>query len=442
MVEKLINDSNLEIGHNGTVAGLEGLVDDVIDTNLGTLESNVSKNATESIIPIDMLKNPVLKSGLDKIYQKLWENKFKNEWLTFEKGDSSVLFSNILYIYPDLWMFLSRLWIDIEKKNFKEYGGEAKFLYTALDRVLKKKPKNWVEFQKKFEDVLWSMSESLDSSFAGDRLQLGQTKKNLTEMFWLDTHESAVVVEYLNVLKNFPSRVQEAGIGAKLVISLIIFIAWAVFGAYTYHRFTTPNTWTLIVSWEWEIGEFAQILKTQFREANFQKAGFIKKEQFAVDPNGNPLWNFGKEVINSMQSLELSMRVKGKIGLSYDFKDLEAHYQVKRDEHWKEIVMAYLKIKKPTVIITDSKSEILHKNRERVQLDAFNQAESELKEKLETEMIKKFIEGNDYEEALKGSQNDLKQAIHNLLSVWVNRTVEIKIDIEWEGMNIPFRSND
>ena len=152
---------------------------------------------------------------------------------------------------------------------------------------------------------------------------------------------------------------------------------------------------------------------------------------YTVDPDGNPILNFGREVINSMQSTEITMEVKGTMALKYDFQNMDAGYQVTRDSKTgKEVVKGYVRLKNPPeVVITSSKARVQEKNRERVQLTAFNNAEQELREEIETDIIKKAYEGDFYKKACEESKQALHDALVEILGVGIDREVEVDIDV-------------
>lgn len=391
-------------------------------------------------------KSPEIKSSLNKISNIVGKKVFEKEWKEFEKVDISKTYQEIIQTFPESWLFLSdELWLDLSKKKFSQLDGEEKIVFTALYKLfqtrngwgfLVKKSKDGKEFRNNFYQEIRFYGEKLNDSFVWtQRKNLWNTSKTLKE-YWLTEKEIQKFTEYLKLLEKQPKLVQEAGIGGKLLVGLVIFVAGAISGAYVYDRFTN-TAYTEINSGEWEIRDLIPILETMFRKAEFSKHGTIKKEQFTVNDDDNFLINIGKDVVNTFQSTEISMNVEGEIALKYDFKDMEAHYQVTRDPDGKEIVKAYLNIKKqPEVVITSSKAKVLRKNRERVQLTAFNQAELELKEKLEGEIIDKAYKGDFYTQAFQESQQELKNAVKSLLEVGINRDVEVIIDIQGEKSNI------
>lgn len=390
----------------------------------------------------ELSKSPEVKRSLEKILLGCANESVKKDRELLQKEDISSIYKNIIKDYPALRVDLSvKFWLNLGEKKFSNLPIEKKNILIGLYRTYKEKPKNQKVFLDKVNLIINDINESTQKKFNWKQFKNafiiskenpGAFKKTLIDL-WVQEKDIPKFKEYLDMLKKYPKAVQEAWFWNWFVIGLIIWVLLTWAWVYIYNDLTKPDPSTEIFQTEWKIENIREVLKVLMVQADFEKTDSIKKKQFTLDEDGNPILNYMKERINKMQSIELKMQVKGNLGLKYDFTNVDSDIKYKQLPNWTELVKADIYIPNPPeVVIMNSKSTVLYKNRERIQLESFNQVEQELKDKTEKAMIEQAMEPwGFYDTEYPGSLKRLEDILQSLLGVWKNRTTQITIHV-WD----------
>lgn len=389
--------------------------------------------------------SPEVKRSLEKVLYGCANKSLRKDRDMLNKQDISSICGNIIKQYPSLRLDLSiKFWLNISEKNFSNLSIDKKIILIGLYRTYTKKPNGSKWFLNTFNGINTSINSDINKAISIN-FNLMQLKNGVNSMFLekqeafkhtlkdlgVDEKDIPKFKTYLDMLKKHPKMVQEAWFGTWLIIGLIIWVLLTWAWVYIYNDLTKPNTHTEINTNEWKIENIQEVLKLLLVEADFTKTGTIKKEQFTIDPEGNPIFNIGKEVVNKLQSSEITMEVKGVLGLKYDFSNVENKTKITRSPDGTEYLKVDIYIKNPPeVVILNSTTTVLKKNRERVQLDSFNQIEQEVKTKIETEQIAEAMRPwGFYDNVYPKSMSTLINTLEALFGVWINRTAKVTIHV-------------
>ncbi len=135
---------------------------------------------------------------------------------------------------------------------------------------------------------------------------------------------------------------------------------------------------------------------------------------FTVDKNDNLLFQLWKEAMNRLQSRHTDMEINGHLAIEYD---VQWYCKMVIDhDSW----TVYLEVNEPDVVLVDSRSEVLSKNREWIHDKSFDNTEMELQAQLQQQSIDDLR--NDpviYEQAKKDSEATLLKVLKLLKPHWV-----------------------
>ena len=407
---------------------------------------NVLKKNAEDYKRFESLsKNPTLKKWLEKLYNKSCSTAFSEEWKQFETLNIWWTIQEILNKYPDLVIYVSwDLWLSLKEKNFSKLSTQQKFNFTSLYQAVNwnglfdKKEASSSDIFNRVKRNIAANTEKINDKFKYKNLSnFLQLEKTLKEDFWLTVDESKKVKEYLELIKKHPEfvwdmKIIEAGNAwGYIVVAILALALWALWMHYIDNLWkidpeTTKNVWDVVIE------EPEAILWLLTQKFGFSVDGSIEKKLFTESEENTLIewWkNLIKRGINLFETKELTLEMVGDLALKYD---LEWSSLTVNHTTWECV----LKVRKPEIIIIDSRAEIINSNAEVFEMQAFRNAEMELEDNLKKKAIEEAR--NDprfYEVAKLQTEQDLEELFREIKPYWIDVT---KVRVEYiETLEIP-----
>ena len=405
----------------------------------------------------NLSKDSLLKSWLEKVFYRWIDDEIRS----FEKSHEGV-FNNvdkytadIIKDHPDLAFFV--IWelnlpIRTEKgwaKRFVDLSLKQKLNFMALAGVVWEYTWDWFKnaatsdimdkYQKRMNKFVEKGTQDLNTEMYEHKniVWLTNLKKILKQRYWLTDEECKMVEKYIKTIEEHPEYVwmerENNTINAwrgRLVWMAIGVVLWA-YWMYRFDRRWRISPETINTVWETVIEEPEAILQLLTEKWSFTTSGSIKKQLFTESKDPNSIiesWkNLIKRGINLFETKELMMKMHWDLGLKYD---LIWSSLIVNHETWEVI----LRVKKPEVVIIDSRAEVTNSNAEVFEMEAFRNAEMELESNLKKQAIDK-VKDNPlfYDLAREQTEKDLKELFVELQPYWVevkNVTIEYIETIE------------
>lgn len=400
---------------------------------------NLLKEKTKDYKNFEVLsKNQTLKKWLEKIYNNICSVTFSEERKQFETLNVWWTIQEILNKYPDLAIYISwDLWLSLKEQKFSKLSTKQKFNFTALYEAVnwnglfdKKEPSSSNIYDRVKRNIT-SNTEKINNKFKRKNVSnFLQLEKTLQEDFWLTINESKKVKEYLEIIKKHPEfvwnmKVIEAwNTGWYIVVAVLALALWALWMHYI------DNLWridpeTAKEVWDVVIEEPEAILWLLTQKFGFTVDGSIEKKLFTESEENTLIewWkNLIKRGINLFETKELTMEMVWDLALKYDldWSSLSVNHTT-----W-EVV---LKVKKPDIIVVDSKAQITNSNGEVFEMQAFRNAEMELEDNLKKKAIQEAKNNPKfYEVAKQQTEHDLEELFKEIKPYWIDVT---KVRVEY-----------
>ena len=395
-----------------------------------TLEREVTKEYKEFQ---RLSKDTNVIKGLTKVFDKCWNEVIKDEAEKIGNLDVWAEMKDILNKHPDLWEYVSwTLKLPLSSVKFSQLNTAQKINYLALHdafryRRLKqlkghKEPTNAENIINNCTANLKAYQARIESKFSSANLSnILVIETTLKNDFWLTNIEAQQVKKYLKLIKDHPEYVNQfqakeawfKSVAIGWLVGAIMWTLWTLFWVYYFnHLGDRPDT---KIYWQkTEIWEPEEILKLLTQRYPFSKRWSIDKEMFTVDKNDNLLFQLWKEAMNRLQSRHTDMEINGHLAIEYD---VQWYCKMVIDhDSW----TVYLEVNEPDVVLVDSRSEVLSKNREWIHDKSFDNTEMELQAQLQQQSIDDLR--NDpviYEQAKKDSEATLLKVLKLLKPHWV-----------------------
>ena len=203
-----------------------------------------------------------------------------------------------------------------------------------------------------------------------------------------------------------------------IVVAVLALALWALWMHYI------DNLWridpeTAKEVWDVVIEEPEAILWLLTQKFGFTVDGSIEKKLFTESEENTLIewWkNLIKRGINLFETKELTMEMVWDLALKYDldWSSLSVNHTT-----W-EVV---LKVKKPDIIVVDSKAQITNSNGEVFEMQAFRNAEMELEDNLKKKAIQEAKNNPKfYEVAKQQTEHDLEELFKEIHPYWIDVT--------------------
>ena len=394
---------------------------------------NLLKEKTKDYKNFEVLsKNQTLKKWLEKIYNNICSVTFSEERKQFETLNVWWTIQEILNKYPDLAIYISwDLWLSLKEQKFSKLSTKQKFNFTALYEAVnwnglfdKKEPSSSNIYDRVKRNIT-SNTEKINNKFKRKNVSnFLQLEKTLQEDFWLTINESKKVKEYLEIIKKHPEFVWNMKIIEAwntwwyIVVAVLALALWALWMHYI------DNLWridpeTAKEVWDVVIEEPEAILWLLTQKFGFTVGGSIEKKLFTESEENTLIewWkNLIKRGINLFETKELTMEMVWDLALKYDldWSSLSVNHTT-----W-EVV---LKVKKPDIIVVDSKAQITNSNGEVFEMQAFRNAVMELEDNLKKKAIQEAKNNPKfYEVAKQQTEHDLEELFKEIHPYWIDVT--------------------
>ena len=422
----------------------------------------------------NLLKNPTLKSWLDKIFAKEAEHAIQWFWKDYKKFEEK---EHPIYIewwtkraikaHPDLSAFICwDLWLpykDIEVLNgtkFNELTTEQKmgfisfheaFWYYGYDLT-------WVNPRDFINQCKLLMNEHLKSvtDRFNSRLSLSQNffqetawivnlEKVLKRDYWLTDAECKKMNEYLKILKDHPEyttwvidspRVEKAM--SKWWWMLLWIWIWMALSAWWYFTFQyfkslykldKPQT---IVYWErTELYNFKEVFKAMSLqvEATSNRRRITEDWLWHFDETtgwficrwSKWVWNRIIDWINAAQHRNLDLELHTTMWYIFDINSAKCDVKIK---NWKWTL--HVKVKRPEARIIGEEAKIHKSRRERINVNKFDDFDLKALDILRQEAL---TEAKKPENIEKAKESLRKNILGIFQSTWINNN-EISIKAE------------
>lgn len=379
-------------------------------------------------------KNVELKQWLTKLYDISCEKVFWEEWKKLESVNVSNDLNDILKKYPDLWLIITwDLKLPLWESKFSNLTTQQKYSYSVLyeaihwKNILYKKSPSSADIFNRIKSIDAKHMDKINGNFKLKNVSnLLQLEKTLKEDFNLTQKESEKVKEYLELIKKHPEFVNEYQLQLSWIWSwwwvLIWLVTWLLLWALWMHYIdniwkinpeTTKNVWDVVIE------EPEAILYLLTQKFEFYVNGSIEKKLFTESEENTliDVWkNRLKRGINLFETKELTMEMVWDLALKYDldWSSLSVNHTT-----W-EVV---LRVKRPDIIVIDSKAEVTNSNGEVFEMQAFRNAEMELENNLKSKAIQEAKNNpRFYEMAKQQTEQDLWELFREIQPYWIKVT--------------------
>lgn len=383
---------------------------------LGALETQViwDREKFESL-----LKNQTLKNWMEKILEKWLESKINN----FEKNHNKYTHESVDYYtagmikwHPELISFIAwELNLPIRtnwskyQRMFSSLSFQQKLSFMALMDVswdykgdLYKKAKTsdiidkyWKYIDKYSKEATDNFNWEINKN--KNIIWLVKLEKVLKNTYGLTDSEYKKINEYFEIIQKHPEYVwwkikpQEAWSNwfLYLIIWGLCVLLWVT---YFKHVWSIKPPETRVYWNDTRIENFREVFKLMTLEANsYSDRKVFEKEAFGHFDESTwwfiiswwkKILNKTIDAVNTVQRRKLDIEVNTEIGYIFDFETAECKAEIK---NWKCTI--HLKVKSPEVKITNTEVKIHKSNRERVNMDRFDDFEVKAVESLKKEAI-------------------------------------------------------
>ncbi len=356
----------------------------------------------------EILSNdPTVKSGLDKLYNGVCLKAFSEEWKTFETMNIWEKISDILKKYPSLLLEISwPLELPLTETKFSNLSLQQKLNFMSLYQAVyykgffNKKNPTVQDINDRMKRYNIAIEEKINSSFAFENniKNLWDIEKTLKK-YGLTPDEIWKVKEYILFLKKHPKYAEAWVLQVGAWIIIWIFVAlWFLWvkDAMRGKSEIETNVWHNGVT---TIGEPQEVLKLITQEAEFQTPtdriavspqvtwwfyDFLKENRVTGNFLTKPFTEKVLDLYKEAQTREITMYLEWKYQLQFDLDDKNSRIHISAED-WKWEVFVQLPL--PKLVVIDTKATVESYDREIVQVDAYNQAQEDLRQMLEKTAI-------------------------------------------------------
>lgn len=397
---------------------------------LNELKLDISNKSKDYKNFKSLSKSPLLKSWLNKLYNKSCELAFSEEWKNFAKINIWKTIENILKKYPSLWFEISwKLWLSLSETKFSKLSLQQKLNFTALytsvywkNIFYKKNPSS--------QDLINRIRQNNEANFNKINRQFERKNiKNFLQLedtlkdFGLNSAEIWKVKEYLEIIKKHPDFVwinkpNEAwNPWGYLIVAALALALWALWMHYIDNLWKMNIEETTRINGVTKIENPEAVLKLVTREADFLTEPWKKELKPRTDDKlffqiTREIPLFGtwlEEKYKDAQTREIIMQLRWRLAMQFDLKKWS---QIDIDvKNWKGIV--YVQLPYPDIITTKTEAEVKKVDRELVHVKEYEQCQEELRQELEQQAIKNAKENPAF---YKQWQDDVAKQLYELFS--------------------------
>ena len=356
----------------------------------------------------ELTNNPVLQTWLDKLYNGVCLKAFSEEWKTFETMNIWEKISDILKKYPSLLLEISwPLELPLSETKFSNLSLQQKLNFMSLYQAVyykgffNKKNPSVQDIKDRMKRYNIAIEEKINSSFALENniKNLWDIEKTLKK-YGLTSDEIWKVKEYILFLKKHP-KCAEAGGRWWFITWLILWVLSTLWVIYVKDVIRgkpeiETNVWHNGVT---TIGEPQNVLKLITQEAEFQTPtdsisvspkvkwwfyDFLEENRITGNFITKPVTKKVLELYKEAQTRTISMHLEWKYQLQFNLDDKNSKIDINATD-WKWEIFVQLPL--PKLVAIDTKATVENYDREIIQVDAYNQAQEDLRKMLEDKAI-------------------------------------------------------